>query len=107
MASNTENNNFLTLNSPNKLKKRKLNDGKEEKREIEDLISTKSDRIKFVEENLIKSDVWKRFKAIFLDENKTNFIKCNNCPKLYKYDDKMGTSNLLRHKCTSTAKSFG
>lgn len=51
------------------------------------------------------SAIWTRFKLI-VDENGAtipNVIACDKCKLVYNYEShKMGTSNILKHKCAST-----
>jgi hypothetical protein len=51
-----------------------------------------------------KSDVWLKFAEVFdKDDKSCGYVVCKNCQHLYKYNSKEGTSNLIRHVCSSTS----
>ncbi|CAH1770381.1 7853_t:CDS:1, partial [Entrophospora sp. SA101] len=53
-----------------------------------------------------KSDVWLRFAEVFDKEDKScGYVICKNCQHLYKYNSKEGTSNLIRHVCSSSTSN--
>jgi hypothetical protein len=73
------------------------NDDESDIKFITKLIKLKSDRINY---NIGKgkSDVWKVFEKVLIDNKETSFVKCNKCEKLLKYNSKSGNSTLIRHK---------
>ena len=72
------------------------NDDESDIKFITKLIKLKSDRINY---NIGKgkSDVWKVFEKVLIDNKETSFVKCNKC-EILKYDSKSGNSTLIRHK---------
>ena len=47
-----------------------------------------------------KSDVWSNFEEIVdREERPVGFVMCKDCSQVFRYDYKIGTSSLKRHKC--------
>ena len=52
-----------------------------------------------------KSDVWVNFEEVVdKEEQSIGYVICKNCSQIFKYDNKIGTSSLKRHKCPSNEK---
>ena len=71
---------------------------------INKLVVNKSDRISYGI-NKGKSDVWKTFQQILFENKFTQFVECNNCDNLFKYNNKYGNSTLIRHTETCNKKT--
>ena len=71
------------------------------------LIGQKSQKIKYVpkESKRSKSDAWNRFDAVLVEGKDTNFVKCKSCDVVYRFTPKIGTSNLVNHKCSDVTVS--
>ncbi|RWS18884.1 transposable element Hobo transposase-like protein [Leptotrombidium deliense] len=52
-------------------------------------------------EKCAKSEAWKLFKRVYVDEKKEDSECCNNCNAVLVHKKKTGTSGLLNHKCIS------
>lgn len=67
-----------------------------EKAYIEKLITTKSERIVFISHKE-KSEAWKFFLKIQVDEKACDFVKCIDCSSVLKYVPGHGTGSMLAH----------
>ena len=70
---------------------------KMDKTDITKLVKSKSERVKLVNYDAGKSDVWTSFVKVHLDDKFTNYVKCNMCSTLLKWKAKDGTSGLKAH----------
>lgn len=76
------------------------------KKDIENLILQNSIRISTsIPSKSSKSDVWKRFKRIVVDNIPQDFAICDTCKCLYTHTPKSGTKSLNRHICHSPTGS--
>lgn len=68
---------------------------------LEHLIRVKSNRVKYITNTNGKSEVWKLFKYIHVDDAPSDYVICDICKKIYRYFVKQGPSHLKRHmqKC--------
>jgi hypothetical protein len=48
-----------------------------------------------------KKDFWKGFKKVFENNKLTEYAICNHCSKIIKYNSRIGTNSLSRHKCVN------
>lgn len=75
------------------------------KKKIEKLQAHDSDRLSYeskkIEEKSGKkpSNVWLRYKQVYLDGEQTCIWKCNHCPSLFTYSASSGSSHMSRHMC--------
>jgi hypothetical protein len=67
-----------------------------EKGEVERLILQKSNRLSF-RIHKDKSEAWKCFFKVSVDDVETSFVKCNECSKIVKYVPGHGTGSMLSH----------
>jgi len=68
-----------------------------EKSVLAKLVKSNSDRVKLVNYESGKSDVWPSFVKVYLDDNFSQFVKCTACSTLLKWKAKDGTSGLKAH----------
>lgn len=68
------------------------------KEELKKLIETNDTSISLKTSETM-SDNWKRFKKVLKDNKETDYVLCNECQKLIKYNSKIGTNSMTRHKC--------
>ena len=68
-----------------------------EKSILAKLVKSNSDRVKLVNYDGGKSDVWASFVKVHVDDKFTYFVKCNSCATLLKRKAKDGTSGLKAH----------
>lgn len=73
----------------------------DEKQLLLSLMQSNDPMIGFKEVNS-KMDYMKLFKRIIRDDLETDYVKCNNCPVIIKYNAKTGTNSVKRHKCSET-----
>jgi len=68
-----------------------------DKCDLAKLVKANSDRVKLVNYESGKSDVWPSFVKVFLDDTFSQFVKCTACSTLLKWKAKDGTSGLKAH----------
>ena len=67
-----------------------------EKSEIEKLIAKKSERLAF-KIHKDKSEAWKCFVKVLVDDEGVDFVKCIDCSAIVKYVPGHGTGSMLSH----------
>ena len=67
-----------------------------EKIDIERLIAKKSDRISF-KSHSDRSDAWKSFVKISIDDEPCDYVKCVQCSSVLKHVAGHGTGSMLGH----------
>ena len=75
------------------------------KTELYSMIKCGSKRLSY-KENTGTSDVWTKFKVIYLDDKPLAFVKCNTCISIFSWNSKLGTRSLVRHSCFVPEISF-
>lgn len=71
------------------------------KQGVYDLIQSSPARVSYVINGKphIKSEVWKKFKIVYVDGNRFDYVKCNSCIAIFQWFSHQGTSSIARHKC--------
>lgn len=72
------------------------------KEDLLKLRSNNSSRINYVDK-VGKSEAWKTFQIIQVDEIPVKFAKCKTCHAIYACGSKDGTKNMIHHKCNDVA----
>ena len=66
------------------------------KSEIQKLINTKSESLTYENVNG-KSEVWKQFVRVKVDDGAVNYVRCSRCSSALKWHSHDGTSSLKMH----------
>jgi len=63
---------------------------------LQKLVKLKSDRLVY-QKNDGKSDVWKSFQLVLLDNESVPFVTCNKCHTVLRWKSRDGTNGLRSH----------
>ncbi|CAL8136364.1 unnamed protein product [Orchesella dallaii] len=76
------------------------------KHNVYQLMKSYPNRVTFMEyeSDQLRSEVWSKFKRVLIDKELVNFVKCNECIALFHWYAKLGTTSLLRHRCSGATQ---